>query len=125
MRCWIMEIKINEMNKKVTKNRSIVEVMEQHELSRVATLLFELCHNEIITPTQKGEIIRYIEKNLDFEALLGAEKHNPKKPSIASSQIEISDDEIEKEAEKITNIGNRRKYWKDGIKWYREQMKSR
>ena len=42
-----------------------------------------------------------------------------------SSQTEISDEEIEKESEKITNIGNRREYWKQGIKWYREQLKSR
>ena len=44
---------------------------------------------------------------------------------IISSQTEISDEEIENEAEKITNIGNRREYWKQGIKWYREQLKSR
>ena len=44
---------------------------------------------------------------------------------MTSSQTEISDEEIENEAEKITNIGNRREYWKQGIKWYREQLKSR
>ena len=41
---------------------------------------------------------------------------------VPSSQTEISDEEIENEAEKITNIGNRREYWKQGIKWYREQL---
>ena len=40
-------------------------------------------------------------------------------------QQEISDEEIEKASEPITNIGNRRKYWQDGAKWYREQLKQR
>ena len=37
-------------------------------------------------------------------------------------QQEISDEEIEIASEPITNIGNRRKYWEEGAKWYREQL---
>lgn len=53
------------MNKKGAKERSIVDVMEHHELSRVATLLTEILTKSIITPTQKGQIISYMENKLD------------------------------------------------------------
>jgi len=72
----------------------------------------------------------------EFVSVLEAEKFHDEvgkfiveaikeKLAITSSQTEISDEEIEKEAEKITNIGNRREYWKQGIKWYREQLKQK
>lgn len=48
-----------------------------------------------------------------------------KKTSVKYYTNEISDEEIEKESEKFTNIGNRRKYWQDGAKWYKEQLKNK
>jgi hypothetical protein len=35
-----------------------------------------------------------------------------------------SDEDIEKESEKITNVGNRREYWKQGIKWIIDKIKN-
>jgi len=40
-----------------------------------------------------------------------------------SSQTEISDEEIEKEASRIHGVGSM--LWEEGAKWYREQLKSK
>jgi hypothetical protein len=42
---------------------------------------------------------------------------------VTSSQTEISDEEIEKEASKIHGVGSM--FWEEGAKWCREQIKNR
>jgi len=64
-----------------------------------------------------------IEAMVDFALQLP--KQEISKDAKITSFDEISDEEIEKASESITNIGNRRKYWQDGCKWYREQLKPR
>ena len=79
----------------------------------------------LYTEEQVREVIRNCFKSNSLGFLITEDDmmRTIKKDKPTSSQTEISDEEIEKEAEKITNIGNRREYWKQGIKWYREQLK--